>query len=648
MGFFSFIGGGNKQPQSEAWREKLNQQNSTSNSSNNIEDSNPLHMFVRSVDTLNGKQIDETLPSTREWPIKPPIIQPTGNTDHDLKLLKRLCRSGIPPVYRSAIWITSVVTISRPYQSKEETELFGTLMKVEILEHGWEVVKKSIFSDESDEEAATIPDFGMEPKKMEGLLVNDHFLFVEGYGDDEFQGTLSQRAVEGVHLITIFLYAVRQNLGIEYCPLLPDMTALLLSYMPVSYAFCAIREMTNTENYYLPLSKVEYLTWCKTFGDLMRRMYPQTAVIMKKCGALTPDGLDPIFRRFFVTILTREQVCRILDIYFIEGYKAIFRIGTVLLCLATYYLTAEETTSTAEFWKGVKRVTASRIFHFDVLIKQAYGFDGRRYRSRRSFPRRRFIQRLMSYNEEWANKSSSNHVLNFMEKPLGFIEGEIPIVLAKNASERLRLEEFLPFAYKSTKLDLIFSTNFHGRSLDLFYQHCARTKHTVTLVEVLNNGATIGMFATDTWHNNRKMYGDGECVLFRLKPNAVCFHWQHSSTTGLANFGSRDLSSVSADSYISDDETETIQSESLNGQFMISTNKFISMGSNENGGSGLRLNEDLSMGSSSKARGFNNEPLAGDNLIDFDVGLVEVYQLVREVDGRSIDGDEDVWKGMFD
>lgn len=643
MGFFGF-GGGNKQPKQEAWREQLQQQNPPSN---NIEDSNPLRMFVRSVDTLLGKPIDETLPTTREWPIKPPIIAYSGNAETDLRRFKKLCRNGIPPVYRSAIWITSVVMISRPYQSKEDTEEFGTLMKVEILEHGWETVKKSLFPDESDEDAVTIPDFGMDPQKMEAILINDHFIFREG-DEDEFEGNLSQQAIEGVKLITVFLYAARQNLGIEYCPLLPDMTALLLSYMPVSYAFCAIREMTNTESYYFPMSKTEYLCWCKTFGDLMRRMYPQTAVIMTECGALTPGGLDPIFRRFFVPILKPEQVRRILDIYFIEGYKAIFRIGTVMLCLSTFYLTAEETTSTEAFWKGVKRVTHSRIFHFDVLLKQAYGFDGRKFRSRRSFPRRRFIQKLMSYNEEWASKSSSNHFLSLADKPLGFVEGEIPIVLAKNATERLRLEEFLPFTYKSTKLDLIFSTNVHGRSLAMFYQHCAKAKHTVTLIEVLNNGATIGMFATDTWHNNRRMYGDGECVLFRLKPNPVCFHWQHDVAAN--HTGSRDLASFSTDSmdYISDDESANIQTETLNGQFMISRSDFISMGNNENGASGLRLNEDLSKGSSDKARGFNNEPLAGEGLIDFDVGLVEVYQLVREVDGKAIDGDDDVWKGMFD
>jgi hypothetical protein len=352
---------------------------------------------------------------------------------------------------------------------------------------------------------------------------------------------------------------------------------------------------------------------------------------------LTPDGLDPIFRRLFATILKKEHVYRILDIYTIEGYKVLFRLGTIILCLTHFHLDPEELKTTESFWAGVRRVAHSDIFHFDVLVKQSYGFSGRKYKSRRSFPRRRFIQRLMSYNERWAENVATSHVLQLTLKPLGFVEGNIPIVLAKNVSARLSLAEFLPFSYKSTKLEPIYSTNVHGRSIDAFYKHCGRAKHTITLLEVLNTGAVIGMFATETWHKSSKVYGDGECVLFRLSPDPICFQWTHDITK-----------SMSAGPYNDEEEMENIKSEAMLEQFMLSRENFISMGGNEDGSSGLRLNEDLSKGSSSRARGFNNEPLAGNNETEFDVGLVEVYHLLRELDGKAIDGDEDLWKGMFD
>ena len=93
--------------------------------------------------------------------------------------------------------------------------------------------------------------------------------------------------------------------------------------MPESHAYSAIREMSNISNYYFPTSKTEHYKWCKTFADLTRRLYHKTAVDMEASGALTPAGLDPILRTFFITILKREDVFRIMDMYTIEGYKTL-------------------------------------------------------------------------------------------------------------------------------------------------------------------------------------------------------------------------------------------------------------------------------------------------------------------------------------
>mmetsp|Transcript_24041 Transcript_24041/g.36665 ORF Transcript_24041/g.36665 Transcript_24041/m.36665 type:complete len:364 (-) Transcript_24041:140-1231(-) len=363
----------------------------------------------------------------------------------------------------------------------------------------------------------------------------------------------------------------------------------------------------------------------------MRRMYTKTANAMARIGALSHEDIEPIFRRFFVTILKREHVLRILDIYTIEGYKIVFRFASLLLCFCHAYMTPEEFETKEKFWDGVKRVSHSDDFMFDVLLKQSYGFNGKKYRSRRSFPRRKFIRKVMNYNEVWAEEFCTNRVISISEKPLGYVQGNIPILLAKKASERLSLAEFLPLAYKSTKLELIYSSDVDGRSLDMFYKKCSRAKHTITLIEVLNSDAVIGMFATETWHKSNKVYGDGNCVLFRLKPNPICFHW---SPIGGVHSG--------------DNNDDSIETEAIFKHFMVGKDNFLSMGSNENGSSGLRLNADLSRGSSAKARGFDNDPLAGSDMADFDVGLVEVYHLLREMDGKAIDKEEDIWKGMFD
>lgn len=598
---------------------------------------NPLGYFVLSTDTLRGIRPDEIL--TKDWTNKPPLFQHHGKKSGTERTLKRTCRLGVPPALRSAIWLTNVLRKARPYQTMEETYEYGTLKKVEILDHGWDVAKKNVFSDQSDEEAATIPDFGVDPKKTEALLIQDHCFHDEG---------LSIKGVNGVKALTKVLFAARLQLGIEYCPLLPDLAGLFLSVMPESYAYSIIREMSNNSEYYFPMTKVQHLAWCKTFADLMTKMYPQAASRMKGCGALSIDGLSPIFQRFFISILKREHVLRLVDIYTIEGCKVIFRMGTVITCLCIAFMATTDFRNNDTFWSAVKRITHSHNFNFEVLLRQAYGFNGRRYKRRRSFPRRKFIERITEYNEEWAESYSSSHSFALSIRPLGFVEGDIPIVLAKQATTRMTLTEYLPFAYKSTKIELMYSSNVHGRCLKTFYKHCAKAKHTITLMEVLQTGGTIGMFATDTWHASRKVYGDGECILFRLSPDPVCYSWTHQTThQPIPSDCSYDGSTVG--SVLSNDAESFINNEeALLSEFMVSKDNFIAMGSNSDGTCGLRLNEDLSKGTSAKARGFNNEPLAGDEYPEFDIGLVEVYQLIREIDGKAIDGDEGIWKDMFD
>ena len=88
---------------------------------------------------------------------------------------------------------------------------------------------------------------------------------------------------------------------------------------------------------------------------------------------------------------------------------------------------------------------------------------------------------MVNYNSQWASSFVSNHILGLTDKPVGFVDGALPIVLAKNAAERYKLAELLPFSYKATKLDLIYLTNHHGRSVEMFYKHCANAKHTIAL-----------------------------------------------------------------------------------------------------------------------------------------------------------------------
>jgi hypothetical protein len=226
--------------------------------------------------------------------------------------------------------------------------------------------------------------------------------------------------------------------------------------------------------------------------------------------------------------------------------------------------------------------------------------------------------------------------------------GMYPMELVKASDDRLQLAQWLPPALQSTKLDLVYSSNHHGRSLDMFYRCCSTSKHTLTVMEVLggkNETRVIGMYATQTWHNNPDGYGDGECFLFRLKPNPECFRYSIGKKSH--NIGSFDDSIDAHAQHEGGVESNMSNSVEDAGQLMISSRTFISMGVGEGGASGLRINEDLTRGSTSKSIGSDNDVLVGDGVEVFDIGLVEVYRFIREVDNMPVDK-VDPWKGLFD
>jgi len=213
--------------------------------------------------------------------------------------------------------------------------------------------------------------------------------------------------------------------------------------------------------------------------------------------------------------------------------------------------------------------------------------------------------------------------------PPAFGEEEIKSILAQSVESRQHIAQWLPLTLRLTNMDLVFSTNYHGRTLERFYAHMKSVKHSVLLVEVLQEVTPgesvasterfiIGMYASQAWRISREVYGDGGCFLFRLQPDPHCWKWSPRHPKD----GSRLLDDV-------DLESESNNGTALLEQFMVGTSNYISMGGNPDGSSGLRLNEDLTRGESSTAVGFENEPLHGKGRGSlFEVGMVEAYGLV--------------------
>ena len=145
-----------------------------------------------------------------------------------------MCRRGVPPCLRCATWIINVFannsdktnynnnynnTSSDALMTQSEAEEYGTLSKVRILDHGWNLVLASLFPDASDVDRADVLDFGVGNDHLVNILIRDH-----GGEIDE----------KGIKSLTLLMHGIRDSLGVEFCPLMPDLCCLLLSHMPVS------------------------------------------------------------------------------------------------------------------------------------------------------------------------------------------------------------------------------------------------------------------------------------------------------------------------------------------------------------------------------------------------------------------------------
>jgi len=412
-------------------------------------------------------------------------------------------------------------------------------------------------------------------------------------------------------------------------------------------------------------------------------------------------------------------VVRLMDIYSLEGNKVLFRFGVALAVLygkvyKEHYMYAS--TEPNKWWLGLVDCChggedGQHCLSFDILLKKAYGVHGRGVRKRFRFPRRPVLARIIEIEEEKYRKEREQRRTHYQFhnnnnnqdgdhpgevtcvrggvdgtiefyldqiEPLGLVtpppptdpnrEQVIPR-LVESTFARTKLAEWLPLSLRFTKLDLVYSTSFHGRTLENVYRCLAKSRHTILILEPYGTREKrdrylIGMYASHTWRPSSRVYGDGRSFLFRIDLDDDKKKDDETRDGGRGNEHTEDQSSAGSKSWkwhppdlLDFGALASFDNEHNDGQFgsvfstmqqtasnktalletfQVSTADFLSLGGNEEGGAGLRLNEDLTKAESSRADGFDNEPLLPDAGGMFEVGLVEVYQLVRQMDGVPV------------
>ncbi len=601
-----------------------------------------------------------------------------------------MIRKGIPPSLRCAVWLSNIVQSCRTEQNLSECHEYRTLVKVRLVDNCYDSLWENNNNDDDNDGNRGV------------VLITREDVKAVNFGNDSIWTRLEEEKCQGMDAVKNVLYALHHSvLGgiVDYAPLLPTLVQILLGFMGESYAFYACREMYHHSAWFFATSRSEHIAMRRAFSDILGRLHPHTLETMKEQDMVSKFTTE-IFQNFFINVFPEWMVLRLMDIYSLEGHKVLYRFGVALAVLygkayKEHYMYAS--TEPNKWWLGLVDYchggADNQGLNFEVLLKKAYGVHGKGVRKRFRFPRRPILARIIEIEEEnyrreveerralYQSKDGDNipcqedagtdGMIEFyldQIEPLGLVIPPPPtdptrerIVpqFAKSVFVRTKLAEWLPLSLRFTKLDLVYSTSYHGRTLENVYRSLAKSRHTIFILEPFERKENrdrylIGMYTAHTWRPSSQVYGDGRSFLFRIDLNddpksereigrecskvvplgSKSWKWHPAD---MLDFGaSASFDNDQSGSIFSTMQQTASRKAALVETFQVSTTEFLSLGGNDDGGAGLRLNEDLTKAESSTAEGFDNEPLLPDAGGMFEVGLVEVYQLVRQMDGLPV------------
>lgn len=158
----------------------------------------------------------------------------------------------------------------------------------------------------------------------------------------------------------------------------------------------------------------------------------------------------------------------------------------------------------------------------------------------------------------------------------------------------------LPQRFHDYNWKRVFSTCVDGTSLTTFFSRTQDQGPTVLLIgDTL--GHVFGGFVSEEWrHSGNDYFGDGECFVFRVKPNFVAYYW-----TG------------------------------ANEYYVMANKQFIAMGGGNNGRFAVYLDSELYWGTSERCSTYLNSNLSND--VEFYCTVAEVWAFTFDETAEEAD-----------
>eukprot|EP00471_Norrisiella_sphaerica_P001011 CAMPEP_0184481460 /NCGR_PEP_ID=MMETSP0113_2-20130426/2996_1 /TAXON_ID=91329 /ORGANISM="Norrisiella sphaerica, Strain BC52" /LENGTH=972 /DNA_ID=CAMNT_0026860591 /DNA_START=81 /DNA_END=3002 /DNA_ORIENTATION=+ len=135
---------------------------------------------------------------------------------------------------------------------------------------------------------------------------------------------------EGREEVKQVLCVVKHHFGAQlvYCPVLPDLTAILLHYVTPEIAFkmlASMIERSEVDNWHFAVNGFDFELEAKNFLHILPSILPTLTRHINRVGFNLEDSIKVWFGRFFVSFLPYDTVLRLMDVYLNEGSKTLFR-----------------------------------------------------------------------------------------------------------------------------------------------------------------------------------------------------------------------------------------------------------------------------------------------------------------------------------
>ncbi|KAM7353496.1 GTPase-activating protein skywalker isoform 2-T3 [Cochliomyia hominivorax] len=438
---------------------------------------------------------------------------------------------------------------------------------------------------------------------------------------------------------------------ITYSPVLYPITSILLHFMSEEEAYhCLAALVGSKDKVFINQTKLLHeVTWKTVMQIAKKHTKNAVSYFQRICPGVKLERVFMDWCWWILAGLPFQHLVRIMDCFFHEGIKVLYRVALVILNLfhkecqsnnewspdnikndigsALIKFCKKIPVSPAKLLhaafsiRGLSSTYISRIFlKTEMLLKSRSVLNSGnkqlvKSRSSDNLPtsQSQVNIQMMSHTLTIREAHHTETCRNLGEKSPGhraIAMGVYPIHNIKSTvcqnEDLFTLWSWLPVRITMYQPVLLYTTEEHGCSLTTFYVRVEQHEPTLMMIKTCNN-EVFGAYCSSRWFERnvkddkgqrQAYFGTGETFLFSLYPERAKYPW-----VGIDN--DKDLGHSSE-------------------LFMAADSKMITIGGGE--GQAIWMDENIRFGKTDSCKTFNNPPLCPSG--DFEIRVLEVYGFV--------------------